>query len=178
MLLITKLIIIQQYGGNPVSLAVANAVLDVIETEDLPAKAIRVGKLLLDELMQLKAKYTLIGDVRGAGMFVGIDLVLDRITKEPATLQAEFIVAKLKEAKILMSTEGKYGNILKFKPPMVFDETNVAQLVAHLDQVLSVCEAFPRESNAKHLSLMSQSSLVSSCSSDSLESDEDSLISE
>lgn len=151
--------------------------LDVIENENLPAKAVRVGKLLLDELMKLKLKYNLIGDIRGAGMFIGIDLVLDRLTKEPATLVAEFIVAKLKEAKILMSTEGKYGNILKFKPPMVFNEANVSHLVQNLDNILSVCDSFPRES-AKHLSAMSQSSLLSSCSSDSLESDEDSLISE
>lgn len=159
----------------------ANAVLDVVENEKLPERAMVIGEMMLNELAKLKEKYSLIGDVRGMGMFIGIDLVVDRITKEPATMFAEYIVAKFKEAKILMSTEGKYGNILKFKPPMVFDEANVAHFISTFDDILSLCDSFPRtkDSASSRSSLCSSDSVGFECfSSDSLESDEDSLISE
>lgn len=90
-----------QYGGNPVSLAVANAVLDVIENEKLSEHAVRVGNYMLKSLATLKEKYPVIGDIRGMGLFIGIELVSSRTTKEPATLVAEYVVAKLKGERLL-----------------------------------------------------------------------------
>ena len=77
---------------------------------------------MLNELFEYKEKYPIIGDVRGAGMFFGVELVNNRESKDPATQIADYIVAKFKENFIIMSTEGKYGNVLKFKPPMPFNE--------------------------------------------------------
>jgi len=103
-----------------VSLAIANAVLDVIENEKLREHAITVGSLMKKRLNHFKTQYPIIGDVRGEGLFLGVELVVSRDTKEPASLMAEYIVSRFKDEKILMSTEGRYGNVLKFKPPMVF----------------------------------------------------------
>ncbi|KFM69294.1 Alanine--glyoxylate aminotransferase 2-like 1, partial [Stegodyphus mimosarum] len=128
------------YGGNPVSMAIANAVLDVIENDDLMSKAKTVGTKLLNDLLELKKRHPLIGDVRGVGLFIGIDLVKDRITKEPATEEAAYIISRMKEERILLSAEGKYNNVLKFKPPMVFDEQNAETLIERLDTVLSEVE--------------------------------------
>lgn len=149
------------YGGNPVSLAVANAVLDVIEQEKLIDHGIQVGNLMIEELEKLKKKYSLIGDIRGVGLFIGIELVNNRRTKEPATLIAEYIVARFKENRILMSTEGKFGNVLKIKPPMVFNESNVKQFIFILEEIL-------QDINYMHQSRTRSSSLSSAYSSDSI----------
>jgi 4-aminobutyrate aminotransferase-like enzyme len=81
-----------QYGGNPVSCAIALAVLDVIESDKLRENAIEVGAYLVDKLRQLQESHRLIGDIRGCGLFVGVELVTDRQTKEPATVVAEEII--------------------------------------------------------------------------------------
>lgn len=125
------------YGGNPVSCAIANAVLDVIEKENLKEKATRVGNYMMNSLKQLMDKHPIIGDVRGVGLFIGIDLVRDRETREPATEEATHIIARLKDELILMSADGPYRNVLKIKPPMVFSQANADRLVAVLDEVLS-----------------------------------------
>ena len=91
---------------------------------------------MLEELQEFKNKYPVIGDVRGAGMFIGIELVNNRQTKEPATQIADYIVAKFKENFIIMSTEGKYGNVLKFKPPMPFNEKDARRLLDTLRDIL------------------------------------------
>lgn len=124
------------YGGNPVSCAIALAVLDVIEDESLMEKAANVGTYFLNSLKKLAEKHTIIGDVRGIGLFVGVDLVKDRVTRDPATAQAQHIISRLKEERILVSADGPHRNVLKFKPPMVFSVENVDQVVAALDQVL------------------------------------------
>lgn len=142
-------------------MAVANAVLDVIEQEKLIDHGIQVGNLMLEELEKLKKKYSLIGDIRGVGLFIGIELVNNRRTKEPATLIAEYIVARFKENRILMSTEGKFGNVLKIKPPMVFNESNVKQFIFILEEIL-------QDINYMHQSRTRSSSLSSAYSSDSI----------
>ncbi|CAN7994226.1 unnamed protein product [Ixodes hexagonus] len=121
------------YGGNPVSVAIAAAVLDVIENEKLQQHAEDVGNYLINSLKELQQRHQLIGDVRGHGLFVGVELVLDRNTREPATEEASLLSLRLKEQRILLSTEGKYGNVLKFKPPMVFTQANVDCVVEKLD---------------------------------------------
>ncbi len=124
------------FGGNPVSCAIGLAVLDVIAEEQLQANALRVGTYLMDGLRGLMEKHSLIGDVRGSGLFVGIELVLDRETLAPAGAQAAYIANRLRERGILLSTDGPFHNVLKIKPPMVFTEENADFLVETLDEVL------------------------------------------
>ncbi|XP_012263548.2 alanine--glyoxylate aminotransferase 2-like [Athalia rosae] len=128
------------YGGNPVSCAVANAVMEVIEREGLQQHALKVGNHLIEELEKLAQRHAIIGDVRGAGLFVGIELVKDRTKKLPATAEAKHVVSRMKEEKILISSEGPDNNIIKLKPPMVFSTENADQLVATLDKVLKELE--------------------------------------
>ncbi|RWS30810.1 Alanine--glyoxylate aminotransferase 2-like 1 [Leptotrombidium deliense] len=122
------------YGGNPVSMAIANAVLDVIEDENLMENATKIGSYLLTSLEALKRKFKIIGDIRGKGMFIGIDLIKDA-NKTPAIEEAAYILSRLKDEKIIMSTDGKYDNVLKFKPPMVFDLENAKHLVSTLETI-------------------------------------------
>lgn len=129
------------YGGNPVSCAIGNAVLDIIEDEKLMEHASLVGSSLLTRLNQLKEKHSIIGDVRGVGMFVGVDLVKDRASREPATSEAQHVLTRLKQERILLSADGPYRNVLKFKPPMVFSQEDVDRVINVLDLVFSEIEA-------------------------------------
>ena len=95
------------YGGNPVSISIANAVLDVIEKEKLQENAKLVGDYMLSELEQLKPLCKHIGDVRGRGMFLGIEIVRNKEDKEQASEIADHIVAEFKRNFIIMSTEGR-----------------------------------------------------------------------
>ena len=99
-----------------------------------------MGKYLLGELRKLKEKHQLIGDVRGVGLMVGIELVTDRETLEPARKEASAVVSEMKSRNILLSVEGPLENVLKFKPPMCFSEENADLLVSSLDEVLSEFE--------------------------------------
>lgn len=125
------------FGGNPVAMAVGLAVLDVIEDEGLQENALRVGSHMLDGLRDLQTRHEVIGDVRGAGLFIGVELVLDRETLEPATAEASRVVNGLAERGILTGTEGPHHNVIKIRPPMVFDEGNADFLVATLGAVLA-----------------------------------------
>jgi 4-aminobutyrate aminotransferase-like enzyme/Ser/Thr protein kinase RdoA (MazF antagonist) len=124
------------FGGNPVSCAIGLAVLDVIAAERLQANALGVGRHLMDGLRGLMEKHPVIGDVRGLGLFVGIELVLDGETLAPAAVQAAYIANRMRERGILLSTDGPFHNVLKIKPPMVFTEANADFLVGTLDEVL------------------------------------------
>ncbi|MCP4488596.1 MAG: aminotransferase class III-fold pyridoxal phosphate-dependent enzyme [Gammaproteobacteria bacterium] len=124
------------FGGNPVSCAIGLAVLDVIEDEQLQDNALVVGEFLLGELRKLQQHYALIGEVRGLGLFIGIELVTDRQTKEPAAMQASYIAERMQQGGILISTDGPFHNVLKIKPPMCFSHDNALQLVTLLDNVL------------------------------------------
>ncbi|XP_042208563.1 ethanolamine-phosphate phospho-lyase-like isoform X2 [Homarus americanus] len=135
------------FGGNPVSTAIADAVLDVIENEKLMENATNVGNYLLQEFNCLKQKHTIIGDVRGRGMFLGLDLVRNRETREPATAEAAFINKRLKEQCVLLSCDGPYANVLKFKPPIVFSVEDAKELVKKLDSVMLEMEKAENEVN-------------------------------
>ncbi|XP_033111298.1 ethanolamine-phosphate phospho-lyase-like isoform X2 [Anneissia japonica] len=124
------------YGGNPVSCAIANAVLDVIKKEDLMGHAITVGNFLRDEFIKMMDEFEVIGDVRGVGMFIGLDLVRNRSTKTPATIEARHIVKRLKEKYILLSSDGPHNNVLKFKPPMCLSMEDARHLLCTLRDVL------------------------------------------
>jgi 4-aminobutyrate aminotransferase-like enzyme len=125
------------FGGNPVSCAIGMAVLDVIAEEQLQANALQVGTHLMDGLRKLMEKHAIIGDVRGLGLFVGIELVLDRETLVPAAIQASYIANRMRERGILLSTDGPFHNVLKIKPPLVFTPANADFLVATLDEILA-----------------------------------------
>ena len=125
------------FGGNPVSCAVGLAVLDVIEEERLQENALKVGAYLKSELEALKSKHPLIGDVRGLGLFIGVELVLDRETFEPAAKQADYVVERMKESGILLSTDGPLHNVLKIKPPIVFSTLDGDRLVARLGDLFA-----------------------------------------
>ena len=124
------------FGGNHVSCSVGMAVLDIMEKEGLQQNALETGNWLKEKLEALKESFPLIGDVRGEGFFLGVELVLDPETREPAPLQADYVVERMKSRKILLSTEGPGHNVLKFKPPMVFNQRDAEHLLAELEQVL------------------------------------------
>ena len=124
------------FGGNPVSCAIGMAVMDVIEDEGLQENADRVGKCLLEGLKGLMATYPLIGDVRGLGLYAGVELVVDRTTLEPATEHADYIINRMCDHGILISTDGPLENVLKMKPPLVFSEKNADEVIYALDKIL------------------------------------------
>jgi len=124
------------FGGNPVSCAVGQAVLDVIKDEELQANASKVGAYLLGELESLHASHGIIGDVRGRGLFIGIELVKNS-NLEPARKEAHIIVNQMKEKRVLLSTDGPDHNVIKIKPPMVFNKENADKLVNKLNETLS-----------------------------------------
>lgn len=125
------------FGGNPVSSAIGMAVLDVIQRQDLQANARSTGAFFLDRLRGLADKHELIGDVRGLGLFLGIEFVRDRETKEPAAAETSYIVERMKHHGILTSDDGPRHNVIKIKPPMTFDESDVVRYCDVLGRVLS-----------------------------------------
>jgi 4-aminobutyrate aminotransferase-like enzyme len=125
------------FGGTPVSAAVGLAVLEVIEGEKLVENAQAVGSYLRDGLRKLALKHTIIGDVRGAGLYVAAELVRDRRTQEPATAETLLIVNGLREKRILISSAGISSNILKIRPPLVFSRENADMLLAALGELLA-----------------------------------------
>lgn len=125
------------FGGNPVSCAIGLSVLDVLEEEQLQAHALKMGHYLKQKLNQLKDKHEVIADIRGLGLFLGIELVNDRKSLAPATALAAFVVNRMKERGILLSTDGPHKNVIKIKPPLVFTQENSDHLAANLDYVLS-----------------------------------------
>jgi len=121
------------FGGNPVSCAIGMAVLDVIEQEQLQAHAWSTGKYFKDKLIELQQRFELIGDVRGLGLFIGVELVEDRVTKQPATDKTAWLVEFFKQHQILLSTEGPFYNILKIKPPLAFTTTDADKFIKVLE---------------------------------------------
>ena len=111
------------YAGNPVSCAIAKAVLTTIQNESLMHNAVQRHQQLVQGLQQLAQEYALIRDIRGAGLFLGVELVNDK--QEPATDEASALVESLLKEKILLSTDGPNNNVLKIKPPMVISEADV-----------------------------------------------------
>ena len=125
------------FGGNTVSCAVGLAVLEVLERENLMAQAHEVGQRMLRGLSRFKERYEIVGDVRGAGLFLGIELVRNRQTLEPAAAEASFISNQMREHHILMGTDGPYHNVLKIRPPMPFNRDNADLLIDTMDKILA-----------------------------------------
>jgi 4-aminobutyrate aminotransferase-like enzyme len=122
------------FGGNPVACAAGLAVLDVLEEERLQENAHLVGDYLLNRLRAVK--HELIGDVRGMGLFLGIELVRDRVTLEPASTEAERIVNRLRERGILTGTDGPHHNVIKLRPPLCFTKQDADRFVDVFEEVL------------------------------------------
>lgn len=125
------------FGGNPVSCAIGLAVLKVIRDENLQENARVVGVRLLEGLRKLMARHSVIGDVRGVGLFIGIELVHSRETLEPATEATAWLVNELRERGILTGTDGPFQNVVKIKPPMVVTADDADMAVRQVDDVLT-----------------------------------------
>ncbi len=123
------------FGGNPVSAKAALANLDVMLRDKLPERAEEIGRYLMDKLNALKEKYPLIGDVRGKGLMVGIELVLDK-EKTPADVVAGKLRHRALEEGLLIGKGGIYGNVIRFQPPLVITKSQIDDAVGILDKVL------------------------------------------
>jgi 4-aminobutyrate aminotransferase-like enzyme/Ser/Thr protein kinase RdoA (MazF antagonist) len=131
------------FGGNPVSCAAGLAVLDVVEEERLQERALRVGGHLLAGLRRRQERHAVLGDVRGSGLFLGVELVRDRATLEPAAEEAAYVVDRLRERGVLTGTDGPHHNVLKLRPPLVFSEEDADLFLETLDEVLEEDGARP-----------------------------------
>lgn len=123
------------FGGNPVSCSIGKAVLEVLEQEELMKRAFDVGNYYLKQLMQLKNQYNYIHDVRGSGLFLGVELI-DTDCKPNSNL-AGLIKNQLRESNILIGTDGKHNNVLKTKPPLCFSKKNVDEVIQRIDEAIN-----------------------------------------
>lgn len=125
------------FGGNPLSMSQALATLDILEKDNIQQRALEIGGYLKERLVDLQSNHELIGDVRGQGLLLGVELVRDRQSKEPASKEAKRIHEEMKNRGVLIGLGGVYGNVLRIKPPMCITRADVDFLVDRLDQSLS-----------------------------------------
>lgn len=123
------------FGGNPVSCIIGLTVLDVIQEENLQQNAYEVGEYLKKKLFSLQNEFPIIGDVRGEGLFLGFELVDNKLN--PETEKANYLVNRMRELGVLMSTDGKDNNVIKIKPPIIFTKENCDEVVAGLSKVFN-----------------------------------------
>ena len=131
------------FGGSSVSCAIGHEVLRIVEDEGVPARAAAVGGGLKRALTELSARFPLIGDVRGDGLFLGLELVNDPERRDPATTQADYIVNRMRDKRVLIGTEGRDDSVLKIRPPLSFDDEAADRLVACLAETLAEDGARP-----------------------------------
>ena len=127
------------FGGNPVSMTQGLATLEVIDRENIQENARLVGRHLKDRLLALQERQPLIGEVRGLGLMLGIELVKDRQTKEPAATEAADVLERCKDRGLLLGKGGLFGNVLRIKPPMCLTIDDADFLVDCLDETLAAC---------------------------------------
>ncbi len=125
------------FGGSNLSCRIGKEVLDIVDDECLMENARVMGDKLREGLKTLQKKHPLIGDVRGYGLFIGLDLVLDQSSKQPATQVADYVKNRMREHRILMGTEGPADNILKIRPPLTIEAQDVEMILQVMDEVLS-----------------------------------------
>jgi len=132
---------INTFCGNPLGCAAASAVIDVIVEENLIQKTVETGSFMMERLKEIEGKHPLIGEIRGAGLFIGVELVKDKETKERANEEAKKVVAECRKRGVLLmvSYNGK-GNVVKIKPPLNIERSLVEKIVDVLDESLSVVE--------------------------------------
>ncbi|MFC3074308.1 aspartate aminotransferase family protein [Shinella pollutisoli] len=124
------------FGGNAVAVAAASAVLDVIEEEGLLENARTIGRHIKEGFQALAGRHACLGDVRGAGLFLGVEIVSDRAGKTPDAAAATRIINGLRDENVLISGCAKAANVLKIRPPLVFTRENADELITKLDLVL------------------------------------------
>jgi 4-aminobutyrate aminotransferase / (S)-3-amino-2-methylpropionate transaminase / 5-aminovalerate transaminase len=125
------------FGGNPVSCAAALANLDVMQEEDLPGQAASKGAQVMAQLQEMASEHEMIGDVRGKGLMVGIELVSDRQSRSPATAQAGAIRAACREDGVLIGVGGQSGNVLRIQPPLTINENELERVLDSVNKGLS-----------------------------------------
>jgi 4-aminobutyrate aminotransferase len=125
------------YGGNPVTSAIALANINYIQESGLVENSERIGKVLLDGLVDLQKKRPLIGDVRGKGLMIGIELVKDPSSKEPAKDETKKIVEKLQQSGVIIGLGGIFKNVLRLQPPLVISEEQAKTVLGKMDDVFS-----------------------------------------
>jgi 4-aminobutyrate aminotransferase-like enzyme/Ser/Thr protein kinase RdoA (MazF antagonist) len=124
------------FGGNTVACAVGNAVLDVLEQENLQAHSLELGNYLLENMRPLISKHSVVGDVRGSGLFMGIELVRNRETLEPADSEASYLVNRMREHRILLGTDGPHHNVVKMRGPLPFSKDDADFFLDALNKIL------------------------------------------
>ncbi|MFK7993979.1 MAG: aminotransferase class III-fold pyridoxal phosphate-dependent enzyme [Granulosicoccus sp.] len=125
------------FGGSTVSCIVGKTVLDIVKRESLQENARLMGLRLTKGLANLQHRHDLIGDVRGCGLFIGVELVSDRRARTPATAQAAYVVNRLRNKRILTGLEGPDNNVLKIRPPLTIEADDIDMLLSTLDSILS-----------------------------------------
>ena len=125
------------FGGNPVSSAIGQTVLKIIKDEKLQKNALSVGSYLKKELLNLKKTFEIIGDIRGEGLFLGIEIIAEINAIKPNPKAAKQIVNEMKELGVLLSTDGPDNNVIKIKPPIIFNKKDADFLLNKLDKTIS-----------------------------------------
>jgi 4-aminobutyrate aminotransferase-like enzyme/Ser/Thr protein kinase RdoA (MazF antagonist) len=124
------------FGGNPVSCAIGLEVLTIIEDDNLQKNALNVGNYWKAQLHQLQVTYPIIGHIRGAGLFLGVELIRNRDMLEPADTETAYIIERMKQKGFLLSTEGPLHNVVKIKPPIIFTREHVDLFMIAFEDVL------------------------------------------
>jgi alanine-glyoxylate transaminase/(R)-3-amino-2-methylpropionate-pyruvate transaminase len=130
------------FGGNPISMTQGLATLDIIDRNHIQQNAHEIGSHLKQRLLELAERQPLIGEVRGMGLMLGVELVRDRVTKEPASIEAASVLELAKERGLLIGKGGLHGNVLRIKPPMCLTRNDADFLVDCLDEVLTATTHF------------------------------------
>jgi alanine-glyoxylate transaminase/(R)-3-amino-2-methylpropionate-pyruvate transaminase len=128
------------FGGNPVVCAIGKAVLEVIEKEKLQENALKMGGIILSGLQKLKAKYKIIGDVRGKGLMLGVEMVKDRVTKEPAKAECGQVLEYAREMGLLLGKGGLWGQTIRFAPPMCITKADADFILEVFDEAFARLE--------------------------------------
>jgi alanine-glyoxylate transaminase/(R)-3-amino-2-methylpropionate-pyruvate transaminase len=135
--MMTNRIHFNTYGGNPISMTQGLATLEVIDRDGIQQNAKKVGEHLKNRLLELQERQPLIGEVRGLGLMLGIELVRDRKSKEPASSETADVLEKAKERNLLLGKGGLFGNTIRLKPPMCLAKDDADYIVDCLDEVLT-----------------------------------------
>ncbi len=137
----TRRIHFNTFGGNPVSMASGLATMEVIDAEGIQANAAKVGDHLMQGLLELQDKHTLIGEVRGMGLMLGVELVKDRQTKDPAKAEAADLMEMAKERGLILGKGGLFGNTMRIKPPMCITTDDADFMISVIDECLTGIES-------------------------------------
>ena len=132
---------ISTFGGNPVSCAAALATIEVIEEEGLVARTAELGKRTFARLDELAERHPTIGEVRGKGLMIGIEIVTDRESRTPGTAQIGRLMEETRQRGLLIGKGGLYGNSVRLAPPLNVDETDLDRAIEIFDEALSAVEA-------------------------------------